>query len=498
MGYELDDLIGDDGELRDPLPPRKKKPRDPNYWRNLFIGLMIEIGLGIVVTIVALFLFGDGGDDSGGRVEVVATPNAAQTRSALLLEITLTAIAEWTDTPTPTMTPSPTSTETPDATLTREALFVELTQTAAAWTATPTQTFTPSRTPTNTATATFTPSDTPTPTITNTPTNRPTATATFTPSNTPTDTLTPTPTYRGITRESAPNVQALYQLDGHETSVYALAWSPDGTLLASAGQIQGQESIWIWDMESRSVIQQFPAHDDLILSLGWSGDLIASGSADHFVRVWRPSGELAKEFAVFTNAVECVAWSPDGSKLAAASRDGTLAVWNMPGGGEAFRLNPGYGSFTCITWSPDGEFIASIGGSDRVRVWNAVTGEEVRAMDGPGPDGMEVAWSPDGRLIASRTGASELQIWNAEGGNQVGGWQGRDPVWSPDSSLLAGNLSRNVYIWDMDDDPGQFGQVLAQLPGHSGSVSAVVWSADGRYIASSGEDRTIRIWGMAQ
>jgi hypothetical protein len=110
MGYNLDDLIGEDGELREPMPPRKKKPRDPNYWRNLLMAVGVEIVLGIVVTLAALLLFGDGGD--GGRQN-----NDVSTLVAIL-----------------GATHTPTATETPDATLTREALFVELTQTAAAWT----------------------------------------------------------------------------------------------------------------------------------------------------------------------------------------------------------------------------------------------------------------------------------------------------------------------------------------------------------------------------
>jgi WD40 repeat protein len=287
-------------------------------------------------------------------------------------------------------------------------------------------------------------------------------------------------------------------LTGHTTWVYALAWSPDSAFLASAGEFDGQESIWIWDVASATVFRQFPAHDDRILSLSWSGDLIASSSEDNTMRVFASDGREVQRFEIFTNAVECVSWSPDGSMLAAASQDGTLAVWNMPGGGEAHRINAGHGSLTCVTWSPDGDLIATIGNSDQVRVYSAATGAQVRTMEGPGFSGAEVIWSPDGRLIATRPETALLQVWNAEGGNQIGvGWQGRDPAWSPEGTMLAGNLSRVVYIWDMDDDPGQFGQVLAQMPGHNGSISAVVWSADGRYIASSGEDRTIRIWGVA-
>jgi serine/threonine protein kinase len=126
-----------------------------------------------------------------------------------------------------------------------------------------------------------------------------------------------------------------------------------------------------------------------------------------------------------------------------------------------------------VAWSPDGKYIASASEDQTVQVWNMKTGRKVYIHCDYAGIVYAVAWSPDGKRIASANHDHTVQVWPTVPGESVLAFV---PWW-----LRVLILHRGFYIY----------------PGHSGAVHALVWSPDGQYLASAGNDHTVQVWDAA-
>ena len=208
---------------------------------------------------------------------------------------------------------------------------------------------------------------------------------------------------------------------GPQPGVNAVAFSPDGTLLATAGG-----SIRLWDpVTGRPVGHPLPGPPGGVTAVAFSpdGTLLAAAGADGTVRLWHPATEqpagpplrAGPGPGAAVTAVTGVAFSPDGTLLASSYGDGTVRLWNPATGqavGAPLPADPGYG-VNGVAFSPDGRLLATAGGDGTVRLWNPATGQAVGAPlpAGPGYGVNGVAFSPDGRLLAAADADGMVQTW---------------------------------------------------------------------------------------
>ncbi|MFI9585365.1 AAA family ATPase [Streptomyces sp. NPDC052236] len=233
----------------------------------------------------------------------------------------------------------------------------------------------------------------------------------------------------------------------------------------------------------------------ILLSLAALGECTPTPAALRGLMTALASSHLRTRLDGHTDTVRHIAWSPDGRRLATASRDGTARVFDARSGRSVLILPSDGTMVESVAWSPDSCRLATTGRDRVVRIWNAASGVPVRLLTGATDIGRQVAWSPDGRLVAATSRDRGVRVWEAETGDLVAELRGhRDDVWgvawSPDGTPLASaSHDQTAIVWDMATRAA-----VTTLTGHSDFVEGIAWSPDGRGIATGSGDHTVRIW----
>jgi WD40 repeat protein/serine/threonine protein kinase len=253
----------------------------------------------------------------------------------------------------------------------------------------------------------------------------------------------------------------------------------------------------------------FIGHRDPVLSVSWSpdGTRLATGSWDGTAKVWdAASGRELLTVRGFGGQVFSVAFSPDG-KLASGSWDGTAKIWDAAGGRGPLNFESHTGRVTCVSWSPDGKRLATASADDTARIWDAAGGGELLTLQGHtspvhpivwANGVLSVSWSPDGKRLATGSGDGTAKVWDAAGGPARLTLDARTLAvssvsWSPDGKRLAtGGWDGTAKVWDAAG-----GQLLLTLKGHTARVLAVSWSPDGKRLTTASDDSTAKVWDAA-
>jgi WD40 repeat protein len=219
---------------------------------------------------------------------------------------------------------------------------------------------------------------------------------------------------------------------------------------------------------------QFDGQTPHSVAFSPDGTRVAAAGTGGMVKVWDPAtGKEVHSLRGHSEPIYGVAFNLRGTRLATANGDGAVKLWDPVSGKELLNLQAHADGVEAVAFSPDGKHLASAGDDRTIKVWDVEAGNVVRTLKAPYTALRSVTFSPDGKRLAS-------------GGfdDAVGSWFSLPPRFSAPGRHA-------VVVWDAET-----GEEVISLP-HSGWAGSVAWSPEGKRLASGGGDGTVKVWDGA-
>ncbi|KAJ1650402.1 hypothetical protein IWQ61_008789 [Dispira simplex] len=291
--------------------------------------------------------------------------------------------------------------------------------------------------------------------------------------------------------------KVLHTLLGHDDEVWLLAFSPDGTRLASGSK---DCIVGIWDPESHILVQQLKGHHRVITSLAWSpdGTQLLSGSHDHDVRLWNvESGQCERVINQHTQPTTACLWFPDGQRFITGGQDGSINIWDKSGERVSHIDGPRVHDIA-INFEKGIMYVAC--NEKKLYVYNLETGAAQPSLSVASDVATLLLLPSDPNLLLVCYTQGAMELWDTVARQKVLSFMGHSHgnyvlrpcfVGSDGAYLACGSEDGRVCIWNR-----RTGKLLESLAGHKKTINTIAWHpSNARQFATASDDKMIKLWG---
>ncbi len=286
-------------------------------------------------------------------------------------------------------------------------------------------------------------------------------------------------------------------LQTEESPASVIRFSPDGNLLAT---VSDERNARILDVRTGTRMHELFGHTDLIASADFSpdGKSLLTTSYDQTARIWNvENGAVEAELRGHTNKVTNGGFSPDGSLVVTGSTDQTARVWDWQAA-KAISVLAGHSAeVTSALFSPDSRFVLTGSADHTARLWEPYSGQELEVLRAHKDWVYGATFDPTGTLAVTASADGTARIWDVVAAHGVIPLRGNNlnvtfASFSRDGKKIVTSSFDTARIWDSES-----GRVLVELggkQGHQANVNRAVFSPDGKFVATAGEDGTAKLW----
>ncbi|MEB3281210.1 MAG: WD40 repeat domain-containing protein [Lyngbya sp.] len=282
------------------------------------------------------------------------------------------------------------------------------------------------------------------------------------------------------------------RFEGHQRTVQNVSFSPDGQMLATGSY---DNTVRLWRRDG-NLFNTLSRHKDAVMSIHFSpdGKMIASGSLDGTVRLWDSKGNLIRVILAHDGRrVISVSFSPDGQIIASASADKTVKLWRLDG--ELIYTLKGHQQWVKqVTFSPKGDQIVTVSDDKTVKLWSQ-DGTLIKTLDNHSGKVVSADFSGDGQMFATGSLDGTVRLWSREG-ELINTLEHPADVWTVSVSrdgqtIASGDKDGTIKLWVRN---GKDVRLLDTWAGHQGAIPCVTFSPDGQILATVGNDGITKLW----